>query len=89
MENAADVLELLSFGRDRKSYVNMIIRVCTLYCDILSCKIFADEVECFVRCHQAHGTLFKNIAEAKFLILFLHVCSRTQSERVAGLCYFR
>ena len=34
--NAADVLlELLSSGRDRKNYVNMIIRVCALYCDIL------------------------------------------------------
>ena len=65
VEDAVDVFELLSFGRDRKNYVNMNTRVCVVYCDILFYKIFADEQGVFMRCHQTHGTVFKNIAEEK------------------------
>ena len=48
VEDAADVLlELLSFGRDRKNHVNINTRACAVYCDILFYKIFADETGCF------------------------------------------
>ena len=33
VEDAVDVFELLSFGRDRKNYVNINTGVCTVYCD--------------------------------------------------------
>ena len=47
VEDAADVFELLSFGRDRKNHVNINTRACAVYCDILFYKIFADKTGCF------------------------------------------